>query len=217
MSWSLIETEALAKKAARGMGLDWGIAEEAGKATRWLSAAGLPGGAALAGLLHQNDGMTYAALCPDVAETSPWAAPDGPLCPLISGAALCDRAEDLAAGEEIVLADVSFPVLLIPYVVSAADATGTVLAVAWEGVTLTRGPEGTLLDADPEALMSARAQDVRIHRAEPCDGARLRRGYRSEMSQAAASALQAFAHRTYAPDTEESRLAGAGAGLTDND
>ena len=29
--------------------------------------------------------------------------------------------------------------------------------------------------------------------------------------------LGRFAHRTYAPATQESRLAGAGAGLTDND
>ena len=32
-----------------------------------------------------------------------------------------------------------------------------------------------------------------------------------------AARLGAMAHRTYAPDTEASRLAGAGAGLTDND
>ena len=31
------------------------------------------------------------------------------------------------------------------------------------------------------------------------------------------AALLAFAHRTYAPATEESRLRGAGAGLSDND
>ncbi len=51
MSWSLNEIEGLARKAARGSGLSWGLAEEAGKATRWLCAAGLPGADALAGLL----------------------------------------------------------------------------------------------------------------------------------------------------------------------
>ncbi|MFV1875593.1 hypothetical protein [Nioella sp.] len=42
-------------------------------------------------------------------------------------------------------------------------------------------------------------------------------GLRSACSANTVAALNAFAHRTYAPATEESRLAGAGAGLTDND
>ncbi|MEL7259121.1 MAG: DUF3726 domain-containing protein, partial [Pseudomonadota bacterium] len=46
MSWSLNEVESLARKAARGAGYSWGLAEEAGKATRWTCAAGWPGGTA---------------------------------------------------------------------------------------------------------------------------------------------------------------------------
>ena len=41
MDYSLNEYEALAFKAARGAGLAWGIAEEAGKAVRTLSSLGL--------------------------------------------------------------------------------------------------------------------------------------------------------------------------------
>ena len=40
MSYSLNEFEALALKAARGAGLPWGLAEEAGKAVRILSSFG---------------------------------------------------------------------------------------------------------------------------------------------------------------------------------
>ena len=40
---------------------------------------------------------------------------------------------------------------------------------------------------------------------------------RAEIPAAVAKTLNALAHRTYAPDTPESRMAGAGAGLTDND
>lgn len=45
---SLGELQALATKAARGAGLSWGLAQEAGWAVRWLEARGLPGAAALA-------------------------------------------------------------------------------------------------------------------------------------------------------------------------
>ena len=48
MHASLNEIESLCKKAARGAGLSWGLAEEAGKAARWLSAHGLDGPGVLA-------------------------------------------------------------------------------------------------------------------------------------------------------------------------
>ena len=51
-SWSLNEIEALAKKAARGSGCSWGVAEDAGRAVRWLEARGLPGAEALGTLLR---------------------------------------------------------------------------------------------------------------------------------------------------------------------
>jgi len=47
MSWSLGEIGALATKAARGSGMDWGLADEAGYAVKWLQRRQLPGVAAL--------------------------------------------------------------------------------------------------------------------------------------------------------------------------
>ena len=43
MSWSLGEIGALATKAARGSGMDWGLADEAGYAVKWLQRRQLPG------------------------------------------------------------------------------------------------------------------------------------------------------------------------------
>ena len=51
MSYSLNEMEATAKRAARGAGYSWGLAEEASKATRWLCTQGLDGAAELAHVL----------------------------------------------------------------------------------------------------------------------------------------------------------------------
>jgi hypothetical protein len=64
MTFSLNEVEAMGKRAARGAGLDWGIAEEAGKAARWLTARGLPGPELLAELLTRNEGKSYEELAP---------------------------------------------------------------------------------------------------------------------------------------------------------
>ena len=47
-SWSVSEASSLAIKAARGVGMPWGIAEEAGFfALRWLTQSGAPGVTAL--------------------------------------------------------------------------------------------------------------------------------------------------------------------------
>jgi len=214
MSWSLGEIEALARKAARGSGLPWGIAEEAGKATRWLCAAGLPGAEALARLLQQNDGAAYEAICPVDTSATPWQARGGALCPLYSGASLCDRADPAL---DLALSRVGFPILLLPYVVMAADISKTAMRIAWQGVEVTRSAHGTTLRATPEALALPEAQMIRIGPATDLSGDRLRRGYRADVDAQSAVILERFARRTYAPETEASRISGAGAGLSDND
>ena len=119
MSFSLNEIEAMGKRAARGAGLDWGIAEEAGKATRWLTAHGLPGPELLAELLTRNEGKSYDELAP-VSADGVWLAKSGRLCPLIAGAALSDRATELAAGRAFELGPIAFPLLLAPCTMPAS-------------------------------------------------------------------------------------------------
>ena len=53
---TLAEIEAYLRKAARAAGLDWGLAEEAGKAARWLAAFDLPGAEITLAHLQQLDG-----------------------------------------------------------------------------------------------------------------------------------------------------------------
>lgn len=218
MICSLNEVESLARKAARGAHLPWGIAEEAGKVTRWLCAAGLPGGEALAGLLRRNDGVPLDVLSPVETGAAQWrAAGGGVLCPLLTGAALCDLAGDLGARRvPLNLGATAYPLLLVPYVVMVAEATRADCAIAWPGARLSHGPEGCAIDATPERLLQPEVAQVLIT-FEAVTAQPLHRAYRAAITKAAFDALGALAHRTYAPETETSRLAGAGAGLTDND
>lgn len=217
MSWSLNEIESLARRAARGAGMSWGLAEEAGKAVRWLAAAGWPGGAALAALLAAEDGAEAETLRPDPADGR-WRARGGLLCPIATGAALCDRAAALAMGGGMTLGPVAQPILLVPYMAWAADATGAQLRIAWPGATIARGRGETRAAFDgPAALAAARAEEVRIGAGAAPGGQAITQVWRGEIGEATAHALSEFARRTYAPATPESRLSGAGAGLTDND
>ena len=216
MTFSLNEIEAMGKRAARGAGLSWGLAEEAGKAARWLAARGLPGPDQLAEILTLNDGKSYDDLAP-VSIEGEWRAPSDRLCPLVCGAALCDRAGEIAAGREIELGPVARPLLLAPYVAAAARQAGCAIELSWTGAAMVFAPEGVSIDAAPEALTARGADHARCRRvdgpvtapsADPCTGA---------VDAETWTRLNAFALRTFAPATEASRLAGAGAGLTDND
>ena len=108
--YALAEIEAQARKATRGAGYAWGLAEEAGKAVRWLSARGMPGAEALADLLAETDGLPYGALRPLDPDASHWRG-ESALCPLIAGAALGDFRPDPLPS----LGPMRQPLLLTPF------------------------------------------------------------------------------------------------------
>ncbi len=216
MSWSLNEVEGLARKAARGAGLSWGLAEEAGRATRWLMAAGLPGADMLAGLLQRNDGREYAGLCP-AGPAGLWQARDELLCPIICGATLSDHAMVIAPDQGVKLGPVSFPMLLLPFAAAVADLWQQSVCITWDGAEIRVAPEGRLAIAQRDRLTADQAGGVTIRvTGEQVAGLRAH-VTRCNINEASAKRLTDFAHRTYAPETPESRLAGAGAGLHDND
>ena len=66
MNLSLGELEALCLKAARGAGFPWGLAEDTGRAVRWLQARGENGAGSLVALLEATDGAerTIKSGCP---------------------------------------------------------------------------------------------------------------------------------------------------------
>ncbi len=216
MTWSLNEIESLARKAARGSGLSWGLAEEAGKSVRWLVEFDLPGPRLLADLLTQNDQTSYSKLCP-IDVQSIWAASGGALCPLITGALVCDHAGHLSEAKEIRLGKTSYPLLLLPYASAAAEIANTPLEVFW-GATLAQcDPHGRLSIEHDASLQCPYAMEVTIRCSSSFSGEPIPRTKRGDISADASKTLNMMAQRTYAPDTAESRLSGAGAGLTDND
>ena len=218
MTWSLNEIETLSRKAARGAGLSWGLAEEPGKAARWLAAAGLPGPQVLADLLTRNDGRDYETLCPHEEHEGTWIARGGTLCPLISGAALSDHAGRLAQGGALTLGRTASPMLLLPYLDAAAQLSGRDITVSWDGVTVACGP-AMRPDPGAEAALGVAIVDSVTIKSTPSSGNATPRPAqgRADIAPETAARLDAFARRTYAPETPESRLSGAGAGLTDND
>jgi len=206
---SLNEVASLAKQAARGAGYSWGLAEEAGKATRWLFANGFDGAVQLVPLLDLSLSQTPSLHRPNYG-ISVWTA-DGMLCPLATGAYLLDSAHTLTQ-DGIEMRRVARPMLLLPFVSSAALLTEQTLTVSCEGfVAMTNGNQLSVSGTLPDNIDLVR---VFVNGAVSTQQPLNKRAY---VTAELLAALQQYAHNTYAPDTEQSRTLGAGAGLSDND
>lgn len=209
MTLSLNEADALAKKATRGAGYPWGIAEEAGKAVRWLCRNGVDGCASLGRMLEQLDACDLGDVIPDVSGEV-WSARGGPLCPLAAGTALSDMAPALRHGAVTMDALVE-PMLVLPFAATAALHLEQAVSVESEDwIAMTDGRH--LVSSGPVVRNGV----VTIRLNGQFEHPRPQRT-RAAPNSRAFEILNRFAHRTYAPATEASRLKGAGAGTSDND
>lgn len=213
---SLGEVEALVRKAARGAGRSWGMAEEAGRAARWLETYGLPGGALAAALLEETDGVDQAALMPRPDEAGAWRpAGGGGMCPIAAGAALSDMAA-IQPGE-LRLGPVLWPLMMLPHLAQSARQCGRPLRLICDGLPLEVTGAGAPLPPPAGVLAADRAGEVLCRAADETAAAPLERRFRADAAAEVIARLETLAARIYAPETPERRLSGAGAGLTDND
>ncbi len=188
MTLSLGEATVLAAKAARGAGLPWGLAEETGRAARWLEARGAPGLLAVAALCEAREAGTAAR------------------CPLRLGCAVADGAR-APAGD---LGPVAAPLLLAPFLAArAAPGAATLRADGAEATVsaeaVSPGPEGwgPFLAVARVTLAPAAAPAARPRR--------------SRADPAAAPRLEPFAARLLAPSDPRTRATGAGPGAGADD
>jgi len=203
MSWSLGETAALALKAARGAGMSWGLAEETAASVVWLHSRGLPGISALCSYLGQHLGQAAAPQSPEGG------------CPIMTGCALIDGMMDVpeTSSQTLDLGHVHAPLLLLPFVARLEpghfwlQAPGLQRTVdiangdGWQSHCLRGSGSCTVSLGDRPQIDPALEMITRVNGRFTC----------------CVDRLDAYAHRTYAPATGQSRMSGAGAGLTDND
>ena len=212
---TLSETEAYLRKCARAVGLDWGIAEEAGKAARWLAAFQLPGPECMLAHLLDLRGADYRRFAP-VTDRSPWRAEGGLLCPLITGAAIADRSARLLDGETFVLGETAYPLLLAATIGQAARFHDTAFTTRWDEVAITCFGHDLTIRGDESALLADGTSAVECRHDPDAVPERHASTLAYPIGEQTFERIDALAFETYAPATEASR-AGAGAGLTDND
>jgi len=213
---SLSEIDALCRKAARGAGYSWGMAEEAGRAARWLAAFGFQGPEALAAWLTVKN-SDHSQHFPQL-NNKIWRA-SRVICPLTAGTLVSDRESQLLRGQEFDLLRVQQPLLMLPQVARIAEASQQAVMFSVNDETVYCAAQGIVCGEDFPWHMAC--ANVVCSLAES-DAATLDEiiepsAVSRAVDDAAFEALQQLAHRTYAPATEASRLAGAGSCLNDND
>lgn len=193
-------------KAARGAGLPWGIAEEAGYAVGWLHARGWPGASALADLL--NAGAAFGPL-----KVEPGRISDDGASSLEVGAAFSDHAGML--GRKVAVGMVRSPLLLLYFAHQAAVAAGEPVGIIWAHGGVVAGPDGEAW-GDLEKLISLEVEIFWFQYGEQGERELVRPGGLPPISRDVVEGLEALATLTTVPATTESR-AGAGADDNDND
>jgi len=149
----------------------------------------------------------------------------------LTGVALCDGALDYSPMQGLTLSNLSAPLLLLPFVAQTfgIQASGTQssgvptserVRLRWAEVQIILAHGAVYLDGVVGDLTCAQAESVTLDPA-PAEkspkGVLLAPQSRAVIDVATRTCLEGFAQRTFAPATEASRLAGAGAGLSDND
>lgn len=215
MHVSLNEIETEVRKAARGSGLAWGVAEEAGKAARWLAARNVDILPVVAGVLEAHfSGHLATDICISGAQ---WRGSDKPLSPFVVGPAIVDHAYLLADGERIEIGAIACPILLVPFAAAAARRLGRAIDI----VQKSSGSLVTTLGADPATLAALLPIELGEQSVRSCEPVAIAAAAVSstgaEASPDAWSRLARLALRTYVPPSSVSRERGAGAGAIDND
>ena len=215
MLCSLNEIRALATGAARGAGLPWGVADEAGRAARWLEARGLAGLSALNNALESLSAPDWRRCLP-VPEGVVWRAESGEIDGLLAGMTLADRADrplPFAGDGVLVLARVRWPLLAVPFLAGVAQVCGVQLVVSL-------GPQTSAIGIGPQSVAEsgrvlvgmALAEVVQIEKggngAIPPDLPRLDGSI--PVDREVYTSLARWAAWTCVPESAESKARGAG-------
>jgi len=202
---SLNEIESVVLKAARGAGYEWGLAEEAGAAARWLAQHGLPWAATVATVLAENTVRLAGA---GRAMSNP----------LVAGTWVSDGLT-IDSGTGLNLESVVAPLWLAATVGVGGRGKPARVSIAWPQATILtlRGAllhaAGDLANSGPSAVSIRTvpiAEDTVATVRDPSHDTPC-------ADDTVWHLLMDLGQRTYVPASVRSRTTGAGADLSDND
>jgi len=202
---SFSEIDTTSKRASRAAGFAWGIAEEVGKNMRNLEMFGLPGVKNL-NLYLQNIKKNPTEKPKKIAKENRPQSKE--FCPIYCGTSFLDNCKMLESFKLIKFFNVSYPLLLLPFLSRASDLVGKKISVQYEENNFLLNFDKTIFSKNikNDHIVSL-AKEITIEFLEN----------NNSFSAQEWKELYKLSEETFVEETDSLKTKGAGAGLTDND
>ena len=201
---SLSEIDTTSKRATRGAGFSWGIAEEVGKNMRLLELFGLSGIKNLNKYLKEYKKKQFQKITL-ISESNE--GNKHPFCPIILGTNFIDQINLLDKKKNIQISNVAFPILFLPFVSRASEIIG-------KRIFLKIKEKEFLLNLNQSIYSNYLKNEV----LENCDKINISFVENNNLfNESEWNELYKLSEDTFVEETESLKIGAAGAGLTDND
>ena len=195
----------VSKRATKAAGYSWGIAEEVGKNIDLLELIGIAGIENLKSYL--SDIKTKTPIGPNVIESQNKIDNEN-LCPILTGVFLIDDFKNIEILKEINFYNVSFPLLMIPFISRLSFLIGKRISIEIDEYNFKFNLDKYMFsNSDINSLILENTKNVKIEVFENEDS----------FSQEVWDELYALSTDTFVEENEKLKSTAAGAGLEDND
>ena len=201
---TLSEIDTTSKRAARGAGFSWGIAEEVGKNMRLLELYGLPGIKNLNKFLKDYKEKQFQKITL-ISETNN--SNKYPFCPIILGTNFIDQVNLLDKKNNIQILNVAFPILFLPFASRASEIIG-------KRIFLKIEEKEFLLNLNQSIYSNYLKNEI----LEACNAINISFiENNNSFDENEWKELYKLSEDTFVEESESLKIGAAGAGLTDND
>jgi len=201
---SFSEIDTTSKRASKAAGFTWGIAEEIGKNMRNLEMFGLPG--------IKNLNLYFRKIKKKPNEKPKRIEKKNKpktkeFCPIYCGVAFLDSCKKLENLKLIKFFNVSYPLLLLPFLSRSSDIVGKKILVKYEKNNFLLNFDKSIFSNNSNNKIVSKAKEISIEFLENNNSFSLKDW----------KELYKLSEETFVEETDSLKKKGAGAGLTDND
>jgi|TARA_B100002051_G_scaffold157890_1_gene149320 hypothetical protein len=201
---TLSEIDTTSKRATRGAGFSWGIAEEVGKNMRLLELYGLPGIKNLNKFLKDYKEKQFQKITL-ISETN--YASKNPFCPITLGTNFIDQVNLLDKKVNIQISNLAFPILFIPFVSRASEIVGKKIFLKVDDKEFLFNLNQSIYSNYLKNEILENCNNIKISFLEN----------NNSFNEDEWKELYKLSEDTFVEETESLKIGAAGAGLTDND
>ena len=201
---SLSEIDTVSKRASRGAGFSWGIAEEIGKNIKILEIFGLPGIRNLNSFFKKKKEIKFKNLNLINLENK---SVNTQFCPIITGINFLDQIKTLEMLNEIKFEKIAYPLLFLPFVGRASEIIGKRIFLKFDDKEFLLNFNNNIYSNFSKNEIIEIANNISVKFIDNLD----------LFTNDEWKELYKLSENTFVEESDSLKKKGAGAGLTDND